>query len=126
MTGGTSGTAALTTGAWTVSGNWDTSGAGSTLTAGSSTVTLTGASSTLALAAGQRFYNLVIGGTNTITSPGAAPHKPTGNKRAGLTKTGQKKALNSLTENRNGGRAGGAGSGGDISIFNNDGRKHTP
>src|SRR2546430_3057122 len=119
MTGGTSGTAALTTGAWTVSGNWDTSGAGSTLTAGSSTVTLTGASSTLALAAGQRFYNLVIGGAHTITSPVTAPHKPTGEKRGGPSQTRQKNTFKRPTGNRTRSNPGGADSTRDTSVTPN-------
>src|SRR5437016_13485308 len=69
MIGGTSGTITLTSGSWTVRGNWDTSGLGSSLIAGTSTVTLTGASTTLTLPTGQMLYSLVIGGTISIPVP---------------------------------------------------------
>src|SRR2546427_817598 len=125
MTGGTSGTATMTTGAWTVSGNWDTSGTGSTLTAGTSTVTLAGASSTLALAAGQRFYNLVIGGTITITPTVTPPQDPAGENGAVLTKTRPDNAFNRLTADRTGSIADGAISVGNFSITNSDGTNLT-
>ena len=69
VTGGTSGTIALTAGAWTVSGNWDTSGAGSTFTKGTSSITLSGTAKTVkVLDAGHGFYNLSVSGTITQAS----------------------------------------------------------
>jgi len=68
MTGGSSGTITVTTGAWTVTGSWDTSGAGSTFTKGTGTVSMSGAGRTLRIldpAAG--FNNLTISGTITLS-----------------------------------------------------------
>src|SRR5712692_9045543 len=120
MNGGTSGTLTLTTGAWTVSGNWNTSGAGSSVNSGTSTVTFTGASTTLALAAGQRFYNLTIGGTASITSTVTAAGTLTLNNAAVLTKTGQSIAFNGLTENGSGSLSDGAISVVNFSVTNSD------
>src|SRR5205807_131335 len=120
MIGGTSGTITLTSGSWTVSGNWDTSGLGSSLIAGTSTVTLTGASTTLTLATGQMFYSLVIGGTISITSPVTAAGILTVNNGAVLTKTGQSITFNGLTEIGSGSIADGAISVGNFSVTNSD------
>src|SRR6266581_3408260 len=66
MTGGTSGTLTLTSGSWTVNGQWDTSGAGSTFARGTSTVTMSGTSASVAtLDATNGFNNLVVSGTIT-------------------------------------------------------------
>src|SRR5207245_1527836 len=66
MTGGASGTLTLTSGSWTVSGQWDTSGAGSTFARGTSTVTMSGTSASVAtLDATNGFNNLVISGPIT-------------------------------------------------------------
>lgn len=66
MTGGTSGTIALTSGLWTVNGNWDTSGVGSTFTKGTSTVTMSGTAKNVAtLDPTNGFNNLTIAGTVT-------------------------------------------------------------
>src|SRR5205807_111668 len=120
MIGGTSGTITLTSGSWTVSGNWDTSGLGSSLIAGTSTVTLTGASTTLTLATGQMFYSLVIGGTISITSPVTTAGILTVNNGAVLTKTGQSITFNGLTEIGSGSIADGAISVGNFSVTNSD------
>ncbi len=120
MIGGTSGTITLTSGSWTVGGNWDTSGLGSSLIAGTSTVTFTGASTTLALATGQMFYSLVIGGTISITSPVGAAGTLTVNNGAVLTKTGQSITFNVLTEIGSGSIADGATSVGNFSVTNSD------
>src|SRR5881296_3516936 len=66
MAGGASGTLTLTSGSWTVSGQWDTSGAGSTFARGTSTVTMSGMSGSVAtLDATNGFNNLVVSGTIT-------------------------------------------------------------
>src|SRR3989475_11868135 len=66
MTGGASGTLTLTSGSWTVSGQWNTSGAGSTFARGTSTVTMSGTSGSVAtLDVNNGFNNLVISGTIT-------------------------------------------------------------
>ncbi len=98
MTGGTSGMIVLTSGAWTVIGNWNTSGSGSTLSAGTSTVTLTGTAKTINLAPGQMFHNLTIGGTVSTSSTVTALATLTVNNGAVLTKTGQSIAFNGLAE----------------------------
>src|SRR5712691_11419281 len=68
MTGGTSG-AITASGSWTVSGTWDTSGAGSVFTAASSTVTMSGAASTVKiLDASNGFGALTISGTVSAAS----------------------------------------------------------
>jgi len=68
MTGGSSGVLTLTTGAWTLSGSWDSSGAGSTFTQGSSTVTMSGAGTTITLRSGDStFNNLTISAAGTVT-----------------------------------------------------------
>ncbi len=108
MTGGTSGTITLTTGAWTVSGNWDTSGGGSAFLSGTSTVAFTGTSTTIRLAVGQAFNNLTISGTVSISSTVTAVSILTVNNGAVLTKTGQSLAFNALTENGTGSIADGA------------------
>src|SRR5438445_3732632 len=117
---GTSGTITLTSGSWTVGGNWNTSGLGSSLIAGTSTVAFTGASTTLTLATGQRFYNVVIGGTISITSPVTAAGTLTVNNGAVLTKTGQSITFNGLTEIGSGSIADGAISVGNFSVTNSD------
>jgi hypothetical protein len=70
MTGGTSGTITLSsTASWSVSGSWNTSGAGSTFTAATSTVTMTGASKTVAiLNFSNGFWILTVTGTVTMNS----------------------------------------------------------
>src|SRR5207245_1033891 len=66
MTGGASGTLTLTRGSWIVSGQWDTSGTGSTFARGTSTVTMSGTSATVAtLDANNGLTNLAISGTIT-------------------------------------------------------------
>ena len=120
MTGGTSGTLTLTTGAWTVGGNWDTAGAGSILSAGTSTVTLSGASSTLAMASGQRFYNLMITGTVSLASAATVAAALTVGDAAVLTKTGQSLTFNGLQENGTGSIADGSVRVIDLSITNSD------
>lgn len=96
MTGGTSGTITLTTGAWSVSGNWDTSGAGSTFTQGTSVVTMTGAGKTLTTQAGQPFDTLVVTGAVAL-SVNLNVTTLTVNTGATLTKTGFTITFNSLT-----------------------------
>src|SRR5437016_10730606 len=108
MIGGTSGTIILTSGSWTVGGNWNTSGLGSSLIAGTSAVTFTGASTTLTLATGQRFYSVVIGGTISITSPVTAAGILTVNNGAVLTKPGPSIPFNGLNEIGSGSIADGA------------------
>src|SRR5207249_3100433 len=59
-----SGILTLTTGAWTAAGNWDTSGASTTFTAGTSTVTMSGASKTISLRnSSNGFDTLAVSGT---------------------------------------------------------------
>ncbi|HYM39620.1 MAG TPA: hypothetical protein VEY12_05680 [Thermoplasmata archaeon] len=70
MTGGSSGTITMTTGAWTVAGSWDTSGTGSSFAKGSGAVTMTGPAATVkTLDAAHGFYNLTVSGT--VTQAGA-------------------------------------------------------
>src|SRR6266480_3373396 len=82
--------------------------------------TFTGASTTLALATGQMFYSLVIGGTISITSPVGAAGTLTVNNGAVLTKTGQSITFNVLTEIGSGSIADGATSVGNFSVTNSD------
>src|SRR2546425_9813998 len=66
MTGGASGTLTLTSGSWTVNGQWNTSGAGSTFARGTSTVTMSGTSGSVAtLDVNNGFTNLAISPTLT-------------------------------------------------------------
>src|SRR5437773_2558392 len=68
MTGGTSGTITAS-GTWAVAGNWDTSGAGSTFTGPSSTVTMSGAGTTVKiLNSSNGFGVLTISGTVSAAS----------------------------------------------------------
>jgi len=59
----------LTSGSISASGSWDTSGPSSALNAGSSTVTLTVTSGTIALGPSQAFASLVIAGSVSLASP---------------------------------------------------------
>src|SRR5207249_4323465 len=59
----------LTTGSISVSGSWDTSGSSSVLTAGSSTVTITAASGTIALGSARALATLIIAGNVSLASP---------------------------------------------------------
>ncbi len=68
MTGGTSGSITVTSGAWSVSGNWDTSGAGSTFSGGTGTVTMSGSGATVKLATGQQFYILNFTGSSAMAA----------------------------------------------------------
>lgn len=120
MTGGTSGMILLTTGVWTVSGNWDTSGAGSTLTAGTSTVIFTGTSTTLTLAPGQMFNDLIVRGTVSVSSTVTATATLTVDNGAILTKTGQSIAFNRLIENGTGSIADGTVSVVNLAVTNSD------
>ncbi len=61
-------TISFSTGSLTVSGSWDTSGSASSFLPGSATVTLTGATGTIALASGQTFAALVVSGTYALAS----------------------------------------------------------
>src|SRR5437879_9287278 len=125
MIGGTSGTIILTSGSWTVGGNWNTSGLRSSVIAGTSTVTITGASDTLTLATGNMFYSLVIGGTISITSPVTAAGILTVNNGAVLTNTGQSITFNGLTEIGSGNIADGANSRGHVLVPNRPTTAHT-
>src|SRR5437899_21019 len=124
MTGAVSGTITLT-GTWTVSGSWDSTGAGSVLNSGTSTVTFTGTSQTISLAAGQTFYNLTIGGTVSVNSSVAAAATLTVNNGAVLTKTGQSIAFNTLTQNGSGSIVDGAITVVNLSVTNSDGTNLT-
>src|SRR5256885_4922128 len=87
MTGGTSGTISLTSGAWTLSGSWDTSGPGSGFTRGTSAVTLSGAGTTVRIRDfANGFHNLTI--TGTVTQGGAVDANGTLSIRGTLTTAG--------------------------------------
>jgi len=89
MTGGTTGTLQVTTGAWTVSGNWDTSGLGSIFTQGStSTYTFDAAATVTLLSTDNTFSALTVSAgtvtlgsdavvTNTLTISGGTVAKNT-------------------------------------------------
>src|SRR5207253_7805275 len=59
----------LTIGSISASGSWDTSGSSSAFTAGSSTVTLTAATGTIAIGPAQSLATLIIAGSVTMASP---------------------------------------------------------
>ncbi len=61
-------TLSLTSGSLLVSGNWDTSGPASAFVAGTSTVTLSATSGSIALGATQGFATLVLSGSFTLAS----------------------------------------------------------
>src|SRR5256885_9126694 len=87
MTGGTSGTIALTSGASTLSGSWDTSGPGSGFTRGTSTVSLSGAGTTVRIRDfANGFHNLTI--TGTVTQGSAVDANGTLSIRGTLTTAG--------------------------------------